>query len=246
MIHCAGGSAFTKQEKNEAEWRSGQTLPFSAGFATQLWFDREFVQQSIRLDLDQLESVCAQWLGHPLERPLRFALRPFSDSLERVWQRTMSYLRSGDEGGLLLTGPAKRTFDEFLLTLILHQHPHNYSEEMTATSSGPAPGLVRRAERFMIDNADAPITVSDVSAELGISVRSLQAGFRQWRSTTPNAFLRQVRLQRVRDELLRGSAETSVTATALRFGFAHFGRFSASYRAAFKELPSATLRRGRG
>jgi transcriptional regulator GlxA family with amidase domain len=98
----------------------------------------------------------------------------------------------------------------------------------------------------MIDNADAPITVSDVSAELGISVRSLQAGFRQWRSTTPNAFLRQVRLQRVRDELLRGDAETSVTATALRFGFAHFGRLSASYRAAFKELPSATLRRGRG
>ena len=44
----------------------------------------------------------------------------------------------------------------------------------------------------MADNADTPITVSDVAAHLGVSLRSLQAGFRQWRNTTPNAYLRQV------------------------------------------------------
>jgi AraC-like DNA-binding protein len=84
-----------------------------------------------------------------------------------------------------------------------------------------------------------------VADHLGISLRSLQAGFRQWRETTPTAFLRQARLQLVRDDLLRSGPEANVTTVALRHGFSHLGRFSAQYRSAFGEDPSATLRRGR-
>jgi transcriptional regulator GlxA family with amidase domain len=96
----------------------------------------------------------------------------------------------------------------------------------------------------MVENADAPITVSDVADRLGVSLRSLQAGFRRWRETTPTAFLRRVRLQLVRDEL-RSGKEANVTTVALRHGFSHLGRFSAQYRLAFGEEPSVTLRRGR-
>jgi AraC-like DNA-binding protein len=245
MMHCARGSAATSQEDQSAEWRRGQTVPFSAGFDTQLWFDRAFVQKSVRLDVDKLESLCARWLGHPLEHPLRFALRPFSEDFERIWQRTLSYLWSSEEGGLPLTGAARAAFDEFLLTLLLHHHSHNYSEELAETAPAPVPGLVRRAERLMTDNAGTSITVSEVAARLGVSVRSLQTGFRQWRATTPNARLRQIRLQLVRDELLRSGAESNVTAVALRFGFSHLGRFSAHYRSAYGEAPGATLRRSR-
>ena len=127
----------------------------------------------------------------------------------------------------------------------MHHHPHNYSEELAQTVPTPVPGIVRRAERFMIDNAGSPITVSDVADHFGISLRSLQAGFRQWRETTPTAFLRRVRLQIVRDELLRSGTEANVTAVALRHGFSHLGRFSAQYRSIFAEDPSVTLRRGR-
>ena len=52
-------------------------------------------------------------------------------------------------------------------------------------------------------------------------------------------------MQVARDELLRVDGEVNVTAVALRHGFAHLGRFSAQYQAAFGEPPSATLRRGR-
>jgi len=116
---------------------------------------------------------------------------------------------------------------------------------MAEDTSAPVPGIVRRAERFMTDNADTPITVSDVAAHLGVSLRSLQAGFRQWRNATPNAYLRQVRLQLVREELLRSAKDANVTTVAMRHGFMHLGRFSAQYRATFGEGPSATLRRGR-
>jgi AraC-like DNA-binding protein len=220
-------------------------MPLSAGFDTRLWFDRAFLQRSVRLDIDKLEAQCARWLGHPLEEPLRFALRPFSDDLEEIWRRTLSYLWSGEDRGLPLGPAAKSAFDEYLLTLLLHHHPHNYSDEMASDTSAPVPGVVRRAERFMADSADTPITVSDVAAHLGVSLRSLQAGFRQWRNATPNAYLRRVRLRLVRDELLRSDKDASVTTVAMRHGFMHLGRFSAQYRAVFGEGPSATLRRSR-
>jgi len=120
-----------------------------------------------------------------------------------------------------------------------------YGEEIRAGTPAPVPGLIRRAERYILENAGAPIAVSDVAAELGISLRSLQAGFRQWRSTTPNLFLRRVRLQLVRDELRQLGEHTTVQAVAVRHGFSNLGRFSAYYQAAFGEAPSATLHRGR-
>jgi AraC-like DNA-binding protein len=245
MMHCADGSGSTTQGEQSAEWGRGQTLPFSAGLATQLRFGRAFVQKSIRLNADRLETLCSRWLGHPLRDPLRFALQPFSNDFEPIWRRTLSYLWCADAGGLALTGPARAAFDEYLLTLLLQQHQHNYSREIAAPAPAPVPGVIRRAERFIIDKAAAAITVSDVAAHLGISLRSLQAGFRQWRATTPNLFLREVRLQLVRDELLRAGAEADVTTTALRYGFSHLGRFSAYYQAAFGEIPSETRRRGR-
>jgi AraC-like DNA-binding protein len=245
MMHCAEGSASTRQENQSAAWRRGQTVPFSAGLNTLLSFDHAFVQRAVRLDVDKLETLCARWLGHPLQEPLRFELHPFSEDFERIWNRTLSYLWFMDECGAALAGPAKATFDEFLLTLLLHHHAHNYSEEMAEPESVPVPGLIRRAERYMADNAEAGITVSDVAAHLGVSVRSLQSGFRHWRDFTPNSYLRKVRLQLARDELLRLDGDANVTKVAMRHGFAHLGRFSAQYQAAFAETPSATLRRGR-
>ena len=135
MMGCDNGAAMTTQEHSSAEWRQGQTMPFSAGFDTQLWFDHAFVQRSVRLDMDKLETQCAHSLGRPLEEPLRFALRPFSDELELLWRQTLSYLRSIEESGLVLSEAARTTFDEYLLTLLLNHHPHNYSEELAEGAS---------------------------------------------------------------------------------------------------------------
>jgi AraC-like DNA-binding protein len=180
-----------------------------------------------------------------LTQPLRFELLPLSPEFERVWQHTLNYIRSFDDIGTPLFGASKAAFDEYLLTLLLHQHPHNYSDELAKRTPTPVPGVVRRAERYIAEHADTPITVSDVAAGLGISLRSLQQGFRQFRSTTPLTYLRQVRLQRVREELLSNHSEENITEIALRHGFSHLGRFSAYYRSTFGEAPSVTWRRGK-
>lgn len=243
VMHCARGSAAAVQRGQTAEWRRGQTMPFSVGLETRLQLGPHFVSECVLLDIEKLEALCSRWLGRPLDRRLRFALRPFSQDLEQVWQRSLAYLRSIE--GMTLAPAAKAAFDEFLLTLLLHQHPHNFSEELARPSPAPVPSLVRKAERFMADHAEAPITVSEVAEHLGVGLRTLQAGFRNWRNTTPTAVLRQLRLQRVREDLLRADRDSDVTTVALRYGFGHLSRFSAYYQSAFGETPSATLRRGR-
>jgi AraC-like DNA-binding protein len=243
--HCARGAASARQDGQSIDWRQGQTVILSAGRDTKLQFDQAFVQKSVRLDFGKLEAACARWLGHPLDQPLQFALRPFSDALQRIWEQTLGYAWPAELGGLGLSGPAKTSLEDYLLTLLLHQHPHTYSAELAAPAAVPVPGIVRRAESYMTENAATDLSIPDVAAALGVSVRSLQEGFRQWRNTTPNEFLRETRLRLVREELLRSDDSTDVTSVALRHGFTHLGRFSLYYRAAFGEHPRVTLRRRR-
>jgi len=58
-------------------------------------------------------------------------------------------------------------------------------------------------------------------------------------------FLRNLRMEEVRNGLLEPADSTSVTGEAARWGFLHFGRFSHEYRALYGELPSETLRKSR-
>jgi AraC-like DNA-binding protein len=246
MMNCSRGAAAARQGSRRIEWRRGETVPLSAGLGTDLGFDTEFEQTTVRLDIDRLEALCARWLGRPLEQALHFALRPFSPPLEDAWQRAVQLRWRPGVNGLPLATIASASLDEFMLALLLHHHPHNYSEELAGNVVTPLPRVIRRAERYMSENAGAPITVSDIAAEAGVSVRALQAGFRDWRQTSPTALLRRIRLQHVREELLQPQPSTSVTQVALRWGFSHLGRFSALYRAAFGESPAVTLRRRRG
>jgi transcriptional regulator GlxA family with amidase domain len=71
----------------------------------------------------------------------------------------------------------------------------------------------------MVENAGSAITLPDVAAALGVSTRSLQNGFRQWRNTTPHEFLRETRLRLIRHELSHSVEDIDVTTLALRHGF---------------------------
>ncbi len=106
------------------------------------------------------------------------------------------------------------------------------------------PATMRFAQEWMIANAHRPITGTDVARAAGVKARALQATFQRHADTTPMAFLRQVRLHRVRAQLVAGDpTTTTVAATAGAWGFAHLGRFAAFYAESFGERPSETLRR---
>lgn len=106
--------------------------------------------------------------------------------------------------------------------------------------------ILRRAQTYMEEQLEQGFNPSlvDLCLHTGVSERTLQYAFRDQLGLTPNAYLRLLRLNGVRAELLTSSAEvTSVTQVATRWGFLHLGRFARAYRELFKEPPAATLAR---
>jgi len=241
VMTCTRGKGFVSQEKRSREWFAGTTLPVSAGLGTKFEFGREFAQTTVRLDVDLLERLCSRWLGYPLPQSVRFDLRPFSSEFQQTWSQVLALMESSKT--LQLPSAATASFEEFVLTLLLHGHPHNFSDALKEPVTLAGTGVVKRAEHFIEEHAGEPITISDVAAHVNISVRSLQEGFKSFRNTTPTAALRSVRLQRARHELVHATKTTTVTEVALRWGFLHLGRFSQMYKSAFNENPAMTLRR---
>ncbi len=90
---------------------------------------------------------------------------------------------------------------------------------------------------------DNPISVAELCESLCISRRSLQYHFEQALHTSPMAYLRAERLNKVRHML---KTAHSVTEAATYWGFWHFGHFSQEYKKMFGELPSATFKRLNG
>jgi len=87
-------------------------------------------------------------------------------------------------------------------------------------------------------------SATEIGAALGVSDRMLRECCRKSLGMRPSRYRRLRRMQLVYYTLRHGdSAMASVSAVAGRYGFLNLGRFAASYRALYGELPSVTLRR---
>lgn len=244
MRTCLEGSGTATQQGVTVTMRPGETLPMSSDLATQVELDAQFAQRSVKLDLDRLEAQCVRMLNHPLDRRLRFELRPFSSALENAWSEAVGLLSRYANMNITLPAASAASLDEFMNSLVLTQHRHNFTEELHARSQALPPRLIREAEQLM-RTASSQLTVSGIAAQLRVSLGSLEAGFREHRRTTPSRRLRSIRLDRVRTMLLAPQPATTVTSAALECGFVHLARFSGYYKAAFGESPAQTLRRSR-
>ncbi|MEV4642278.1 AraC family transcriptional regulator [Actinoplanes sp. NPDC049548] len=138
----------------------------------------------------------------------------------------------------LITGRLIETLTVGLL--LAARHPHREALARPAVAYRPPP--VRRAVEAVEARPEHPFTVEGLADAAGVSVRTLQAAFRRYLGCTPMAYVRDVRLSRVHDELSDADPGlTTVTAVAQRWGFAHMGRFAAAYRARYHVAPSQTL-----
>lgn len=100
-------------------------------------------------------------------------------------------------------------------------------------------------QMYMLARRGESVTLLELSAISGLRPRSLINAFQAVTSLSPMAFLRALRLARVREALSDGSAfHARVIDVATDWGFWHMGHFTAAYRAMFGETPSETLRRG--
>jgi AraC-like DNA-binding protein len=108
----------------------------------------------------------------------------------------------------------------------------------------PGDDRLRRAEEYLAARLRESVSLAEVAAAAGVSVRTLSRGFRERHGVGPIGFLHRRRLEAARGDLLATApGYATVTEVAHRYGFAHTGRFAIAYRRAFGESPSTTLRR---
>ena len=103
---------------------------------------------------------------------------------------------------------------------------------------------MRRVEQHLLDDLAFPRTVDDLCRVAGTSRRTLEYAFQEYFGTSPKRFIKALRLNAARNDLLRGShGSAQVVEIASGWGFTHMGHFSADYRHMFGEKPSETMRR---
>jgi AraC-like DNA-binding protein len=104
--------------------------------------------------------------------------------------------------------------------------------------------IMKRVGEWAADSPEEQLNLLALSEVAGVSLRQLQHAFKTFTGMAPTQWLRLRRLNSARRELLsRTPAQTTVAEVAMHWSFWHLGRFSSSYRALFKELPSDTLKR---
>ncbi|WP_144759014.1 helix-turn-helix transcriptional regulator [Curtobacterium sp. 9128] len=207
-------------------------------------FELADIRQSlVQFDRAFLEGVAAELHGvQPAPLVFDHTAALASEDV-RSWNRQVqdaaaTVLGSGPVSPLVLAETSRQTAAALLRTF-----PHRVLAPDVSLPQG-ATGRVREAVEYMHAFAHTPISTTDVAAQVGLSVRGLQQAFQRQVGTAPNAMLRGIRLDRIRQELVRSSpGEATVASVAVRWGFAHLGRFSAAYASRFGEYPRDTLQR---
>lgn len=205
----------------------------------------------VRIDREVLERHCRQHMGGDMRQPVEFTPKMSLDEPRCAsWLRLMKWLYEefGQDCPLeddVLESPLfAAQIEQMVIATLLLTQPHNYSERLADDTPSIAPYFVKRAESFIEENAHEPLTIGEIVEHVGVSTRSLFSGFRKYRNTTPMEYLKTVRMQRVREDLLRASPNlTTVTRIATTWGFAHLGHFTCDYKRYFGESPSVTLNR---
>lgn len=200
----------------------------------------------LRLDWSLIKQTAASILEVPLNGSLN--LTPAVDLstaegrlLHSVVQTIIGGMRNN--GPLLQSPIAISHMTHALTQLVILTVPHRLSHHLQKKTFQIAPWHVRDAIDFMQVNISKPITMAEVASAVGVSARALETGFRTFKETTPASYLRTIRLRAARDDLLDPQNRQGVKTICLKWGFFHFGRFSAAYRAIYGENPSDTKNR---
>ena len=201
----------------------------------------------IQLALNQalLVGQLTALLGEAPRLPLDFA--PALDLSSGYGQSLARYVLMAaldlDQPDSVLLNPIMMSmFEQLITTGLLLSHQHNHSAALRGRDRSIAPRDVKRAIDYLQANLDAPVTLADLVAAAGVPGRTLLKHFRDSKGMSPMRYLRNARFLEARQALLAAQPGDSVTAIAMKYGFAHMGRFSVEYRKRFGESPSDTLR----
>ncbi|WP_370980048.1 AraC family transcriptional regulator [Agaribacterium sp. ZY112] len=251
-IPLSGFFRFT-MENNAHVISKGKASVYSAGHEHDIWIPEHCELFNVRFPKAQLQAELEKLLGRKLSQDLRFEVElnlncDFGQSLLRLLSLIVDDVnRQG-----LLSKPrslAAHHLELSLLTLLLEEQTHNYSAELKQPQPQAGAWQVQRAEAYACMHLQQAISAGDLAKAAGVSERSLSTSFQKVHACSPTQFVRNLKLDAIRKDLMHKSKQNmdyaSITDLALKYGFQHMGHFSQHYKQRFHETPSNTLKKAK-
>lgn len=202
-------------------------------------------QLCIKIERHALESELESMLGRPVDSTVRFDLAfDLTSPAGRSWSSILNVLLGelDTEHSLARKSQAHREqLERMVISSLLRAQPHDHFEALFAPAPPARTRTVKRVVDALDDAPEQRWSLTEMAKLAEVSARRLQQGFAEQMGMPPMAYLKVVRLERVRHDLIETTG--TVSDVAYRWGFTHLGRFADAYRRRYAETPSETLRR---
>jgi AraC-like DNA-binding protein len=132
---------------------------------------------------------------------------------------------------------------EELLVTTLFTSEHSLSKHLANRKiSPPVYTYVKRTCDYISSNLKKSLVLEELVSHSGVSVRTLQNGFRKTHGLGPMAYVRKKKLEDINRELRMSEvSDVKIAKLARKWGFQHASHFTRVYKKQFDELPSVTL-----
>ena len=180
--------------------------------------------------------------------PVAFAsAQPVNDRLGRYWAGLAGMTRDTVDTGAFDEPLVRAQLTRHLAVAMLECFPLAGDRLERTLSMEAQARRYRVAVACFDDFASLPITVEDAARAADTTTEALVRAFRAHHplGLNPTEYLRRTRLAAAHADLLEAdpTAGDTVREIAVRWGFAHPGRFAAAYRAVYGVPPKRTLER---
>jgi AraC family ethanolamine operon transcriptional activator len=200
-------------------------------------------------ELDYVLPAATEWCAVQLDRDALLAAGIPEESIGRMsvvspragqHARLAQLMRAAVDG--LMSAEARQTFRDALIEE-LYQSLDPRRDQYRHPSFYERADLLRRFERLVDEQGPERCSIAELAQTLGVARRTLELAFHDYLGLSPARYVAVLRLNAMRRELLRASADTlRVADLAERHGIAHLGRFAGEFRKMFGEHPKDTLR----
>lgn len=235
-------------------WADGKSFPLrpdgliitNSGAPLRVQMTGDCRHFAVRMPIAMCTEYLMRSLGAPVNRPLEFyAGRDGSRELPIAWRGMLGHICEQLRMAPTMMGHRRvqSQYGQLLTELLLGNYCNSYSEQIALHGNDISPRHVRRARDIIHASRDDTISIADLAQRVGVSVRSLQNGFRQFLGVTPLEYVRRHRLEQLHRALMDSQSRANVTEMMLECGIVNFGRYAQYYRQQYGCLPSETLRR---
>lgn len=200
-----------------------------------------------RIPRSTLQYYCSKLFDIDLQQEIRF--EPTLDFTTAAGTSLLNILNTilleaEQADSLLNRGVLLQQFQETLIIALLSAQPNSLTSQLQHEGQQVRPFYIKKAVDYIQANLAEVITLTDLVEATGVSLRSLQSGFARYYNLGPNAFIRQRKMSRAREELIAANhIDVTVADVAAKWGFYNPCNFTRNYQKLFGENPSETLRR---